>query len=532
MKNEKKAALTLALAGGLLVPLSALRADMVFLRDGRMLLGRVEAQSITTVTLVGEGGRQVLQKGTIIRIEYGDPAAQVEERRKRLAREAEIKKQRAESERLAEQKKKAEEEAARLQALQREAERRAAEAAEEEARTRAREEAHRLEEEQRRAAEEARVLEASKQAMDASTEKLQEENEVRTRTLTVRTGAYSMESAVLRNGSRLAYVGDANRIIRGGGSLTAVTDPGSVAIPFGAFRELRYETHRHRSRTGWVHTLGFLDSRGSPYVVAGRETAAGSVFDGTSNIPYSTQTESTELQRSPRLRELDYDVCWKVVPFAGEFLEHLHFVVGGGIAGSAMEAKNGWRQATTTGSLDPHALNPLYPSLGTLNTLSSNSYAEGIAYAHLGVGYVFPFLDIHAVDLRLLASGGKGAGYLNHVEQTVSTVGGQTVITESHARGTTRMSGRRLDLEGGYSITVYGVRVRLFGRMRQEALSVSSARIQTGNAAEKANAVVALASGGSPDFAPFLLERLENTGPYPEAGGVLRGVGIEVGAVF
>lgn len=511
---------------------SSLLADMVYMRDGRMLIGRIDAQSATTISLVSEGGRQVLPKGQILRIEYGDPVKQTQERNRRLARDAEIARQRAESQRLAEEKKKAEAEALRLAEEKKKAERLAAEAAEAEARNKAIEEAKRLEEEQRKAAEESRKLEESKALVDQSTEQLEEENEITTSVLTVRTGRYTMQSAVLRNGSRLPYVGDANRIIKGGLSYNAVSDPGAVQLPFTAFRELRYETHRHRSRTGWVHTFGSLDANGSPYYVFGQENSIGSVFDGVTNLPYTSHVDSIELKDTPRLRSAEYDLLWKHYPFTQNYLDHLHLLIGGGLSASHMAAKSGLRQTDTTGSLDPSTVNPLFPAHGIQLRNSSTEYSEGTAYFHLGVGYVYPFLDIHALDVHIIASAGKGGGYLRHEEKAVIDVSGTPLISESHVRGNSEMNARRLDLEAGYAITIYDIRVRIFARMRQEHLTISSAEMRTGNGLEKTNAALTLASGGQPDLTPFLLEKMKNPAPYPEAGGFIRGIGIEAGIVF
>lgn len=511
---------------------AAVLADMVYMRDGRMLIGRIDAQSATTISLVSEGGRQVLPKGQILRIEYGDPVKQTEERNRRLARDAEIARQRAESQRLAEEKKKAEAEALRLAEEKKKAERLAAEAAETEARNKAIEEAKRLEEEERKAAEESRKLEESKASVDQSTEQLEEENEITTSVLTVRTGRYTMQSAVLRNGSRLPYVGDANRIIKGGLSFNAVSDPGAVQLPFTAFRELRYETHRHRSRTGWVHTFGYLDANGSPYYVFGQENSIGSVFDGVTNLPYTSHVDSIELKDTPRLRSAEYDLLWKLYPFTQNYLDHLHLLIGGGLSASHMAAKNGLRQTDTTGSLDPSTVNPLFPAHGIQLRNSSTEYSEGTGYVHLGVGYVYPFLDIHALDVRIIASAGKGGGYLKHEEKAIIDVSGTPLISESHVRGNSEMNARRLDLEAGYAITIYDIRVRLFARMRQEHLTISSAEMRTGNGLEKMNAALTLASGGQPDLTPFLLEKMKNPAPYPEAEGYIRGIGIEAGIVF
>ncbi len=516
----------------LLAAPATLLADMIYMRDGRMLIGKIEAQSATAISLVTSDGRQLIPKGKIIRIEYGDPVKQAEERKRRLARDAAIARQRAESERLAAEKKKAEEEARRLAEEKAKAERQAAEAAEAEARLQALEEAKRLEEEQRRASEEARKLEESKEAVDRSTSELEEANEIITSVLSVRTGRYTMESAVLRNGSQLPFVGDANRIIRGGLSFNGVSDPGAVDLPFGAFRELRYETHRHRSKTGWVHTLGFLDADGSPYQVLGQEDFTGSVFDGATNVAYTSQVEGMEIKDAPRLRSLDYDLLWKIYPFSHRYLEHLHILVGGGISASHMAAKSGIRRTETTGSLDPSTINPLFPAHGTAYRTSSTEYSEGTGYGHLGIGYVFPFLDIHAVDMRLIVSAGTGAGYLNHKEEALSDVSGTPIVSESHVRGNSRMNGRRLDVEAGYGLTLYNVRIRIFARMRQEHLTISSAEMRTGYGLEKMNAVMNLAAGGQADLTPFILEQMENPAPYPEAKGRMHGLGIEVGAVF
>lgn len=75
----------------------------------------------------------------------------------------------------------------------------------------------------------------------------------------------------------------------------------------------------------------------------------------------------------------------------------------------------------------------------------------------------------------------------------------------------------------GHTVTEYGVGVRIFGRMRPKSLSISAVRITSGNPAEKANAVIAYNDGAAPDFHPFLLQRLKNTGPFPEAGDRMEG---------
>jgi hypothetical protein len=511
---------------------AAVFADMVFMRDGRILIGRIESQSVTTISLVTEEGRQVISKGNILRVEFGDPVKQTEERKQRLARDAEIARQRAESQRRAEEKKKAEAEALRLAEEKKRAERLAREAAEEAERQRAIEEARRIEEEQRKAAEESRRLEESKAAVDQSIEKLEEVNEIKSSVLTIRTGPYAMESAVVRNGSRLPYVADANRIIKGGLSFHAVLDPGAVKLPFTAFRELRYEIHRHRSRTGWVHTFGYLDAELPSYSVVGQENSTGSVFNGVTNLPYTSRVDSIEIKETPGLRMAEYNLLWKLYPFTQNYLDHLHLLIGGGITASQMDAKSGLRQTTTTGSLDPSTINPLFPAHGTQFRKSSTEYSEAAGYVHLGVGYVYPFLDIHALDVSIIASAGKGYGYLNHEEKAFMDVSGTPLISESHVRGKSGMNARRLDLETGYAITIYDIRIRIFAHMRQEYLTISSSEMRTGNGLEKMNAALNLASGGQPDLTPFLLEKLKNPAPYPEAKGYIRGIGIEAGVVF
>lgn len=509
-----------------------LLADMVYMRNGQMIIGRIDAQTATTISIITEGSRQVLPKGKILRIEYGDTARQTEEKNRRIARDIEIAKQRAESERLAAEKKKAESEALRLSEQKKKAEQLANEAAEAEARNKAIDEAKRLDQEQRKAAEESRKLEESKSAIDQSTLQLEEENEIKTSTLSIRTGQYTMQSAVLRNASQLPYVGDGNLILKGGFSFHSVSDTGRMSLSLGEFRELRYETHRHRSRTGWLHSFGYLDANGSPYYVFGQENSNGNVFDGTNNIQYTSQVTSAQTVSTPRLRSAQYDLFWKIYLLNINNFDQLHFLIGGGLTGSQVDAKNGLRQTITTGSLDPSSINPLFPSHGIQYRSSSTQYSEGTGYVHFGIGYVFPFFDIHAFDLRLIASAGKGGGYLNHEEKSIIGVSGTPMISKPHVRGNSQMNGRRLDFEAGYSITVYDIRLRFFTRMQQEHLTISSTNIRTGNGLEKINALLTMTSGGQPNLVPFILEKMQNPAPYPEAGGFLRGIGIEAGFVF
>ena len=510
----------------------SLWADMVYLKDGRVLVGRIEGQNATSLTLVTEEGRQQLQKGSIVRIQYGDVEKQLEERRQRLAREAEIKRQQAESQRLAIERQKAQEEAKRLALEKEKADQLAKEAKEADAKRKAEEERDRLQQEQQQALEEARKLEESKSAIDVSTELLKEQNEIATSVLSVRSGWFRKQSAVAKTGAQLPYIGDPNRIVQGGFTVSAVSDLAELSLPFGSFNELQYESHRHNGKTGWLHRIGGMDVSASPYSVIRQENLAGIVFDGTSNQSYQTHIDSFDFFQKPRFREFSYDLLFKVYPFSKDYFENLYFIFGGAIVATDLQSKTGSFFENRSGALDPHSISPFFVPNGSRNGDLKNHYTAGLGYLQLGIGYLFPFYDIHSVDVRVVGAAGTGASYLDYEASSWIDVDGAPIVAKSSVRGNANLKARRIDAELGYSIVLYRVKLRVFGRLQKEHVSVSSVSIRSDNKTDKTNAAITLASGGQPDLSAYLLEKMKNAGPYPEAGGWLRGIGIEVGYTF
>ncbi len=505
-----------------LIATANLHADVIRLKSGEILIGKVTGQSGASITVYVDEKKRNVYKRNIRKISYGDAekARAIEEKRKALAiRKSKL----VEAQRQADKQQKEDKENEQLAALLDSIKQLKAETSSLEAELQqAREEAEKIRSERAQEIQKGSGKDIDDWIVQKST--------------SVALGSYDWKSSAANIAFRMEGTRMINLAAAGWPTAqVAITDPASS---LGVTDSLRLNYKSRSPVDGITDEYGmFYASSEFSSVIAGRRASAAYTYNdiltGSGTLAVNQGDTEFQVHQKPKVTHLDL-IFRKHFEFFNQsenkYLEPLTFHIGGALTGDSLETSSSFAVNTRTTSLTPYDANSeALISYGSGPRIGTFKYGQGSLSLDVGFSYAMSFFKQHMVDLRWnKRTGLYSAGNFENNSNGLFSIAGLTLPISINSNGDFKYKYSGDDYEFGYSFFYEDFRFRIFYMNERRKISITESDLSNNY-----DWFFILSNLTSNNYAPMVaLDFMDPMGPLPESAEQIKGTGFEVTYYF